>query len=151
MKFFGAALAAALVVSSAGCTAMRSCGGCGDTIACGAACGCSERPSLFGNGCCCGGWNLFGRCGNQGCGCGEACGDCCGECGSGCCLGHGEDCHCKSCLQSGISHVIDCSCGRDNRYNFAPGPPVGQVAYPYYTVRGPRDFLLANPPTIGPR
>ena len=25
----------------------------------------------------------------------------------------------------------------------------GQVAYPYYTNRGPRDFLVDNPPTIG--
>jgi hypothetical protein len=32
---------------------------------------------------------------------------------------------------------------------FAPGPPTGTVAYPYYTVRGPRDFLLDNPPSIG--
>jgi hypothetical protein len=22
-------------------------------------------------------------------------------------------------------------------------------AYPYYTTRGPRDFLMDNPPTIG--
>ncbi|WP_231744126.1 hypothetical protein [Stieleria neptunia] len=29
------------------------------------------------------------------------------------------------------------------------GPPTGQTAYPYYTVRGPRDFLLNDPPTIG--
>lgn len=29
------------------------------------------------------------------------------------------------------------------------GPPSGAVAYPYYTHRGPRDFLLDNPPTIG--
>lgn len=29
------------------------------------------------------------------------------------------------------------------------GPPTAQVAYPYYTVRGPRDFLLDNPPSIG--
>jgi hypothetical protein len=42
-----------------------------------------------------------------------------------------------------------CSSG-DHNYNFAPGPPVGQTAYPYYTVRGPRDFLLGNPPKIGP-
>jgi hypothetical protein len=27
-----------------------------------------------------------------------------------------------------------------------PGPT---VAYPYYTTRGPRDFLLNNPPSIG--
>ena len=30
------------------------------------------------------------------------------------------------------------------------GPPTAQVAYPYYTIRGPRDFLSANPPSIGP-
>ncbi|MCC6509803.1 MAG: hypothetical protein IT423_11885 [Pirellulaceae bacterium] len=29
------------------------------------------------------------------------------------------------------------------------GPAAAQVAYPYYTTRGPRDFLLNNPPTIG--
>lgn len=33
---------------------------------------------------------------------------------------------------------------------YAPGPPVGQVTYPYYTNRGPRDFLVDNPPSIGP-
>ncbi len=32
---------------------------------------------------------------------------------------------------------------------FNPGPPTGTVTYPYYTHRGPRDFLLDNPPTIG--
>jgi hypothetical protein len=30
------------------------------------------------------------------------------------------------------------------------GPPVGTYAYPYYTLRGPRDFLQNNPPSIGP-
>jgi len=29
------------------------------------------------------------------------------------------------------------------------GPPSAAVAYPYYTTRGPRDFLIDNPPTIG--
>jgi len=29
------------------------------------------------------------------------------------------------------------------------GPPTAQVAYPYYTIRGPRDFFLDNPPSIG--
>lgn len=33
---------------------------------------------------------------------------------------------------------------------FNPGPPVGQVTYPYYTVRGPRDFLQKSPTPIGP-
>lgn len=31
-----------------------------------------------------------------------------------------------------------------------PGPPTGAVTYPYYTTRGPRDFLAKNPPSIGP-
>ena len=30
------------------------------------------------------------------------------------------------------------------------GPTQGSVQYPYYTTRGPRDFFLANPPSIGP-
>ncbi|MEI6037859.1 MAG: hypothetical protein WCQ91_08050 [Planctomycetota bacterium] len=30
------------------------------------------------------------------------------------------------------------------------GPPTGAVAYPYYTTRGPRDFLAKNPASIGP-
>ena len=31
-----------------------------------------------------------------------------------------------------------------------PGPPSGAVTYPYYTVRGPRDFLARDPRPIGP-
>lgn len=30
------------------------------------------------------------------------------------------------------------------------GPETAQVAYPYYTNRGPRDFLAKNPRSIGP-
>jgi hypothetical protein len=40
--------------------------------------------------------------------------------------------------------------GYPEAYNFQPSPPSGQVTYPYYTVRGPRDFLRNNPPSIGP-
>lgn len=29
------------------------------------------------------------------------------------------------------------------------GPSTAQVGYPYYTVRGPRDFLQDDPPSIG--
>ncbi len=29
------------------------------------------------------------------------------------------------------------------------GPPSGAYAYPYYTTRGPRDFFLDAPSTIG--
>ena len=31
-----------------------------------------------------------------------------------------------------------------------PGPTGGAVAYPYYNLRGPRDFLERNPQSIGP-
>lgn len=34
-------------------------------------------------------------------------------------------------------------------YGGPGGGPAAQVAYPYYTARGPRDFLVDNPPTIG--
>ncbi|MEN6459158.1 MAG: hypothetical protein ABFC63_09530 [Thermoguttaceae bacterium] len=30
------------------------------------------------------------------------------------------------------------------------GPASAAVTYPYYTTRGPRDFLAKNPPSIGP-
>jgi len=29
------------------------------------------------------------------------------------------------------------------------GPTAAQVTYPYYTTRGPRDFLMGDPPSIG--
>lgn len=29
------------------------------------------------------------------------------------------------------------------------GPPTAAVAYPYYTIRGPRDFLVDDPPPLG--
>ncbi len=32
---------------------------------------------------------------------------------------------------------------------YQPGPPTAQVANPYYTVRGPRDFLARNPRSVG--
>lgn len=33
--------------------------------------------------------------------------------------------------------------------NVGSGTPAPAVAYPYYTVRGPRDFFANNPPSIG--
>ena len=36
-----------------------------------------------------------------------------------------------------------------NSRPFYPGPSSAQVGYPYYSHRGPRDFLVDNPPTIG--
>ena len=43
-----------------------------------------------------------------------------------------------------------CRCGLGlGRGDSGAGQP-GYVAYPYYTTRGPRDFLDRNPPSIGP-
>ncbi|GAB5405763.1 MAG: hypothetical protein Aurels2KO_39940 [Aureliella sp.] len=36
-----------------------------------------------------------------------------------------------------------------SQHGQAGGGQVAQVAYPYYTTRGPRDFFIDNPPTIG--
>ena len=37
-----------------------------------------------------------------------------------------------------------------SQYAEEVGPPTGTVTYPYYTNRGPRDFLARNPGSIGP-
>ena len=34
-------------------------------------------------------------------------------------------------------------------YGAQGGSAAPTYAYPYYTIRGPRDFLMANPPSIG--
>jgi hypothetical protein len=54
-------------------------------------------------------------------------------------------------LMAPISQEIHASQGwRHQRPELGPpGPPSAQVGYPYYTLRGPRDFLADNPPSIG--
>jgi hypothetical protein len=72
--------------------------------------------------------------------------------------GHGANGpSCAKCLGNGYCCAVcgqpapSCCCASgDHNYNFNPGPPVAQTAYPYYTVRGPRDFLLDNPAPLGP-
>jgi hypothetical protein len=86
--------------------------------------------AAHGESCCGHGWANVG---GNGCGCGpRVYGGGNSPYGSGCCSGPG-------CCASGDQH-----------YTFNPGPPVGQTAYPYYTTRGPRDFLEKNPAPIGP-
>ena len=41
-------------------------------------------------------------------------------------------------------------CDRGGQRQAADPGPGGVVAYPYYTTRGPRDFLDRNPQSIGP-
>jgi len=82
--------------------------------------------------------------------------------------GMGGGCNCNGCACGGPCQRMAervatgfCACpaghamcphagGYPEASSFNGGPPVGQVAYPYYTTRGPRDFLLDNPPNIGP-
>jgi len=97
-----------------------------------------------------------------------------GSCNSGSCYQGGQGSSaCQTCQENGRGGVCEncggrgcglCSqrrggagggfCPHQGGYPeypaFNPGPPTGQVAYPYYTVRGPRDFLQSNPPSIGP-
>jgi hypothetical protein len=161
------------VCSSAGCRAIGNRGGCGCGDSCavgdpgGAGCGEACATGACADGSCASGCglNCFGRfCGNSGCGvpgvhdC-SACNSASwgnngyGYCPDGCrgmCGGHGPMLRNGYCLCCGSAAPSCCCSSGDQNYNFAPGPPVGQTAYPYYTVRGPRDFLLGNPPKIGP-
>jgi hypothetical protein len=61
---------------------------------------------------------------------------------------------CRSGRSRGLMQAIGQAFHRHGRRHHpqAPvgGPPVGTVTYPYYTVRGPRDFLANDPPNIGP-
>ncbi len=87
----------------------------------------------------------------DGCECGD------GSCGCGNGNGNGcnSDCGGRGCGKCGRCGLLARLRGHKQtypeQYSFQPGPPTGQVAYPYYTTRGPRDFLIDNPPTIGPR
>ena len=112
--------------------------GCPQDCCCECTCGCPEE-------CCC----------ECTCGCPE---ECCCACSCGCpddcCCGDSCSGRCGPCkrLVGRIASGMCCphSGGYPAMYNFSPGPPVGQTAYPYYTTRGPRDFLQCNPPPLGP-
>ena len=155
---------AALLIGSTGCRC-ASCGmGSGGGIASGSCSsgGCGDSS--------CGSCST-GSCGDTSCG-----GSCGGQCGGGV-LGHvgkhlrgGLACGCGvsgcrgGCQAGGLgwqqggldysSHLqpglLGHRAGQNlNSQPFTPGPPTAQVGYPYYTHRGPRDFLMANPPSIG--
>lgn len=66
--------------------------------------------------------------------CGESSGESCDKCR--------DPGRCRECGGRG--------CELCCRQEVAPGPPTGTVTYPYYTTRGPRDFLAKNPRSIGP-
>jgi len=127
--------------------------GCPDE-SCDCTCGCPDECCDPGCGCedpCCGDCcddrnfcqKLIDRIASGGCG------DCKGGRGSGGVLGSRKNRGgCNAC--SNGSPLCPHAGGYPAMVNYNPGPPVGQTAYPYYTTRGPRDFLQNNPPTIGP-
>jgi hypothetical protein len=99
-----------------------------------------------------------GNCELAGCdvACGEACGGCDGCCNGGPCslLAEriaGGGCGPGGCGLAGANGLCPHAGGYPEYPTYNQGPPSGQTAYPYYTTRGPRDFLMANPPTIGPQ
>lgn len=72
-------------------------------------------------------------------------------CPTGSCGGNG----CASCGRGGYAGGPSMPPGCDvataeSNAMYAGGPATGGVAYPYYTTRGPRDFLASNPGSIGP-
>jgi hypothetical protein len=133
---------------SSGC--QRALVGCKD---CGQACHITRsqvapRPTIFRTACRDDGQGLC----DDSIGCGDQCDQGCMEgCKKGCLDGCKEGC---SELGGRMAAARQClnphAGGYPEMGAFTPGPPAGQVAYPYYTVRGPRDFLQDNPPTIGP-
>ncbi len=126
------------------------CSGCGD---CGAPVGAfgKFKAHFGGHGCACGkcGKGVLHALFSGGCGNSAACGHC--GCRTGCQAGP------LGWQQGGLdysSHLHPGLLGHKapaamNNLPFTPGPPSAQVGYPYYSHRGPRDFLIDNPPTIG--
>lgn len=72
-----------------------------------------------------------------------------------------SSCGCNAC-DAGVLAKLRCKlagchgcnkcCGDqcEDYYPQAGAAPTGAVAYPYYSLRGPRDFLASNPRSLGP-
>ena len=75
-------------------------------------------------------------------------------------LGTDGACHAECSQCGGPANSCGCGHARAGRAGRAQAPaayaqtqaegPQGQVAYPYYTNRGPRDYFANNPRSIGP-
>ena len=122
-------------------------------------------------GCCC--FDKLFCCGSRGCGYGHEGPGSCGGGGCSSCGGGGVDGGCADCgmasneydgapgaggmARNGGRHHVDGGHpmvqqrrNAGGEHQFQSGPPTGGVSYPYYTNRGPRDFLAKNPRGIGP-
>lgn len=103
---------------------------------------------------------LVGCHGGLGAACGGGCGTCaagpdtcqsCGDVGPACNVcATDPGAACGKC----VPHVNKMACrkGHTGRHR-APmqvGPPMGSITYPYYTVKGPSDFLATETRPLGP-
>jgi len=102
-------------------------------------------------GCRCGPCRLlpgcFHGCATDGAACDSSCAAGCEMCGGAGC----QACPGARVAACGGCGLLGCGgrCGR-GQAAFTPGPASAAVTYPYYTNRGPRDFLAKSPPSIGP-
>ncbi len=118
------------------------CGGCDDGCGWGGGgCGCNDGCP-YGGGC-------GGGCGGGGCGCGDGGYAGGGNGGGGYAEGYAAKGGMHNC-PSGGHPLVRHHRNAGGQYEYEAGPPTGHVAYPYYTTRGPRDFLAKNPRSIGP-
>ena len=141
--------------SCGGADCNGSCGAAGCNGSCGTA-GCNGSCGFAGcNGACgAGGFCGFGGHYLSGGAAGQGWTDCGGR---GCGLGHCRSCagHFRGLLggHRGADHPyggeIPHTANAPGLYGAQGGSAAPTYAYPYYTIRGPRDFLMANPPTIG--
>lgn len=146
-----AALAAVALAGGTGCVGMHGMG-CTPQMACGAACSDCTSCGSCDAGCasCESTWD--GYCAGD-CGCSSgactSCGDGCSTCGGGLFA----ELHAKHAAKhaGGFFSLHHGKHGNycDDGYGNGVVNGAGAVAYPYYTTRGPRDFLACEPRTIG--
>jgi len=137
-------LAVAGMVGLTGCAStQKKCG----SLGCGADCasGCAASTSTCGGGC-------SGGCGSCGC---DSCNIFSGGCGVQCCSTQcGGGCGQSGCGMVGGGGFLGGGSrtprGWDGQRALVSGPATASVTYPYYTVRGPRDFLTLDNRPIGP-
>lgn len=150
-----ASLMATLLATSSGCCIVDR------LFQCRPCCGWLSGCGSCGGNCGPGGCSGYDPYSSYGGGCESCSGEGCDQCGGGDCNswdyagGYRDGCYktygahspwgCRACcMQSKHGPSAD-----EQMYN-PPGPPTGAVTYPYYTTRGPRDFLARNPASIGP-
>jgi hypothetical protein len=101
--------------------------------------------------------------GPDGCSCGQAQPGCCQAGQAGCgeatpacgaCEAPCEPCDPPAkkhhCLLAGLFCCHKKPCAPPEQPAAEAGPPAGAITYPYYTVRGPRDYFAKSPTPIGP-